>query len=264
MKRIIKILILAVLHAFYKTVSLVYREKGMAFLMYHSIGNNDHNFMVRPEDFERQIKYLKDHNFKFLKLQDIAQVLEGVPVFEKGVAITFDDGYKDFFDIALPILKKYDVSSVLFVHADRKSDNLENELNLMSWEDIKRTKESGVEIGSHTYSHPNLKELTEEEIKFEIDKSEEVFQDKLGEIPKTIAYPGGKFTEKIIDAFKKRGYELGFTIDRGLLKKRENPFRIKRNGIEKQTSFLEFKIRISGANNWYDNVVNSIKKCFAI
>lgn len=232
--------------------------------MYHSIGDNDYNFTVRPDDFERQIKYLKDHHFKFLKLQDLGQILEGALVFEKGVGITFDDGYKDFFDTALPVLKKYGIPSILFVHADRKSDNLENGVNLMSWEDIKMAKENGVEMGSHTYSHSNLKEMTEDEIKLEIDKSEETFQEKLGEIPKTIAYPGGKFTEKIIDAFKKRGYKLGFTIDRGMIKKGEHPFRIKRNGIEKQTSFLEFKVRVSGANNWYENIINFVKKCFVI
>lgn len=259
MKRIIKIPVLALLYAFYKAVQWIYREKEAAVLMYHSIGNNDYDFTVRPEDFERQIKYLKDNRFKFLKLSDIGGLIEGTIMPEKGVALTFDDGYKDFYEIALPILRKYGASAILFIHADRRSDNLENNLSLMSWEDVKSAKENGMEIGSHTYSHPNLKEAGEDEMKFEIDQSEEVFLEKLGEIPKVIAYPGGKFNEKVIATFEKRGYQLGFTIDRGLILKGNSPFRIKRNGVEKRTSFLEFKTRVSGANHWYESLINLVK-----
>lgn len=240
MKRAVRILILTLLYAFYKVAGLFYQEKGTAVLMYHSIGEDKGPLVVTPGNFEKQLEYLKNkYSKKFL--------------------VTFDDGYLDFSTTAWPILQKYNIPAVLFVHTNRSSENLGNNLPLLSWPQIKELKNSGVEIGSHSHRHLDMKKLNQEELEREIKTSEEVFRQELNFVSKVFAYPGGKFNSKIAEFLKENGYEKAFTIDEGLWKEGDDPLKIKRIGIGGSTSMFEFKIILSPAFEWYQKL-RKIKK----
>lgn len=241
MKRIFRILIVTILYVFYKVAALFYREKGTVVLMYHSIGNNEGPLVVTPENFERQLKYLKkNYSEKFL--------------------VTFDDGYKDFQTVAWPILKKHGLSAILFVHTNRSSHNLGNDWPLLDWQQIKELKSDGVEVGNHSHQHLDMKQLNGEELKREIILSEEIFRQELGEVPKVFAYPGGKYNSRVIEFLKQRGYEKAYTIDEGIFRRGDDPLRIKRIGVSGQTSMLEFKIMLTPAFEWYQ----TLRKLFGL
>lgn len=238
MKRLLKIIVLTILYAFYKLTRLFYKEKGTAVLMYHSVGNNKGSLVVTPEDFERQLKYLESKQRKFL--------------------ITFDDGYQDLKTTVWPILKKLGLSATVFVHTSRFSHNLGNDFPLLSWDEIKELSEDGLMVGNHSHQHLDMKKLNQEELKREVILSEEIFRQELGQIPKIFAYPGGKYNSQIMEFLKQRGYQKGFTIDEGIWRHGGDEFKIKRIGVSGHTGIFEFKIMTTLAFNWYQ----SLRKLF--
>ncbi len=240
MKKVIRILMLTVLYVFYKVAGLFYKEKGLAVLMYHSVGNKKGPLVVTPENFVKQLKYLKSKSYhgKFL--------------------ITFDDGYRDFMTTVWPILKKYDIPAMLFVHTNRSSENLGNDFSLLDWPQIQELKNSGVAIGNHSHQHLDMKQLSQEELEQEIKISEEIFRQELGQVPKTFAYPGGKYNRQVAEFLRQRGYQKAFTIDEGLAMPGDDPLKIKRIGISGNMGMFEFKIMLTRAFNWYQ-VVRKIR-----
>lgn len=233
-----------------------YHDPIVVALMYHSVSNAGGEFTVPPKHFSKQIGYLKNQQFHFLTIQELLEWYRGERTLpKKSVLITFDDGYKDFMENALPVLNKYSASAVMFVHANRLSEPLQNNIPLMSWEDIREAKARGIEIGDHSFSHPSLKTLNREELLQEIELAQRAFQEHLSFQPEAFAYPGGKFNQEVIDVLKEKNYTIAFSIDRGLIRTSDDMFRLKRFGLSRNTSWLEFKARLTPVSDWYEFLV---------
>src|SRR3990167_6574045 len=112
-------------------------KSAAAVLMYHSISDSGWFFAVSPKEFERQIRYIKE-KANPVRLSDVVDFLDGkkeLPL--RAVAVTFDDGYRDFRENALPILQKYNVPAILFVCAgEADSKELGNDSQLLTSEEI--------------------------------------------------------------------------------------------------------------------------------
>lgn len=129
-----------------------------------------------------------------------AEVYRCVCTDEKMIALTFDDGphYK-YTDQILDILKKYGVKATFFVvgvNAERYPEK------------VKRIKKEGHEIGNHTFSHLNLRELDGKEVRLEIAKGESAIKKITGEKPKLLRPPGGAYSDEVIDISSKMGYDV--------------------------------------------------------
>src|SRR3989338_1085172 len=163
MKIFIRRTILFLLYLFYFVFRIFTRRKEIVVLMYHSVASSDWFFSVSPGEFERQIRYLKKH-CNPVRLNDMADFVRG----ERGlpsysVAVTFDDGYEDFYKNALPILKNYGMPATLFVMAGEEPDRKElgSNFQLLGWNRLKEIQASGlIDIGSHAMTHKKLTRLT--------------------------------------------------------------------------------------------------------
>lgn len=255
MKHNLKQIVLSVLYGAYRLVSVLWRPQIVVSLMYHSVGPGSWEFSVKPEIFRKQIQYLSDKKFSFISTADISEWLNGgnrPP--RRSVLITFDDGYKDFLTHALPILKEYKATGTLFIHGNRSGDMLGSSPELMSWEDIRQVQNFGIEIGDHSFSHPNLKHLSPEELRQELNMSGKTFRNELESKPYTFAYPGGKYNNSVKDFLRGSGYWTAFSINRGLISRSDDPLTLKRTGISQDTSWLEFKTRVTPASDWYEKI----------
>ncbi len=132
----------------------------------------------------------------------------------KSVLITIDDGYQSAYDVGWPILKKYGYPFTMFVYLEYISKGGKS----MTWEQLGEMRDAGVEIGSHTISHQDLRRKPskapgtyEEWLAAEVGKSREVIEERLGIRCATIAYPFGHNNDTIHKAVKAAGYEAGFT-----------------------------------------------------
>lgn len=257
MKKYLKQLVFWSLHIAYLVRRSFGTPQEVVVLMYHSIGQGDWEFTVSPQNFEKQIEYLEKSGYAFWGSRELDDFIGGrVKNTRRAAVITFDDGYRDFLTGALPVLRKHNIPALLFIHTNRSSDELRNTLPLLTWEDVLQISKNNIEIGSHSHSHPNVKLLSVEELNLDTELAENEIQRNIGVKPKTYAYPGGKFNDSVIELLKKRGYRMAFTIDNGLIKPGDNSFRLRRVGIGRDTSWVEFKIRVSIANTWYNWIKN--------
>lgn len=234
-----------------------------AVLMYHSVSDSGWFFSVSPEEFNRQMRYVKERCTP-VRLRDIADFLEGkrsLP--RRAVAVTFDDGYRDFETHALPILQRYKIPATVFVTAgevDRKE--IGNYLPLLEWKDIcdilrgsaleeVPRKSALVEIGSHALTHRKLTRLSPEEAENEIVSSAVVLERRIRLRPQFFAYPKGSFNDHIMKAAARAGYQGACAATQQLITAGTNRFAIPRIQIDRSTSFFEFKAKLTPAADWY-------------
>ena len=218
-------------------------QKGVSVLMYHSIAHNDVFFTVKPEMFEKQMKYLKDKDYNVIKLSDLISLLESneeLP--KKTVVLTFDDGYQDNYNNAFLILKKYNFPATIFLVTGLVNQEINNSQNIplkiLNWEQIKEMHQSGlIDFQPHTVNH---QELNKQEI---IDSKKEI-EERLNKKCEFFTYPRGVYNDKIIDILKNNGFRAAWTVENGRIKKDDNLFKLKRISVNSITSFIQFKVKI--------------------
>jgi peptidoglycan/xylan/chitin deacetylase (PgdA/CDA1 family) len=177
-------------------------------LMYHSIvgKNKAANLLeVSARSFQRQAWFLKTWRYKVMPLEDLTRLIrdkKSIPF--KAVAITFDDGYKDNYVYAFPILKKYKLPATVFIIYDEvgRPDRL-------SWREIKEMRDSGlITFGSHTLKHVPLVDINSpEELKRQIFESKKALEEKINRPVDIFCYPVGAFTTPIRQLVIDAGYQ---------------------------------------------------------
>lgn len=175
-------------------------------LMYHHIDLQNKRLSVKPENLDAQIKYLLDNGYKFIKLSEafknFASSTTSTFPHDKTLVLTFDDGYRDFYTNAYPILKKYNIPAGLYVI----NQDIGKRGNV-TWEMIKNLHEDGlVEIGAHTVNHLPLGRVRPASAFYQMSKSKELLEQGLGAKVDTIVYPFGSFNSSV----KNQAKEIGF------------------------------------------------------
>ncbi len=248
MKKILIILPILII----STVSLFliyrysYNEKHVTILGYHGIlpkNLNDTNseFIIDEEEFERQLKFLKDNNYKTLTLKELLCWKNGeCKKANKSIMITFDDGYLNNYEYAFSLLKKYNMNAVVFYIGE----NYEGKEGFMSLEDITKAKKEypNIEFASHSY---NLHEKNVDDydlIVEDINKMKEIIDTEY------YAYPHGEFSENYIKALKENNFKLAFTFgpdkEHRKCKKDDDNYKIPRLNIYNGLSLTKFKLRL--------------------
>jgi peptidoglycan/xylan/chitin deacetylase (PgdA/CDA1 family) len=205
-------------------------------LCYHRFAKECTSQLCAPEEiFDRQMKYLKENGYRVISLEMLQGYLEyKTPLPEKSVIITIDDGYKSVYEVALPILKKYNFTASLFIYTDFVAGG-----SAMTWEQIKTVKAAGFEIGSHTISHSDLtvKKPGESDedytrrITGEIVHSKQILDKKLDQETLFFAFPFGSSNPQVNRICKNAGYTLGLTVNRGGNTFFKDPFLLHRDQI---------------------------------
>ena len=219
------------------------RKKGISILMYHSVAHNNVFFTVKPEIFEKQMQYLKNHNYNVIKLSDLINLLESdkeLP--KKTVILTFDDGFEDNYSNVFFILKKHNFPATIFLITGLVNEEMNNSQNIplkiLNWEQIQEMHESGlIDFQPHTVSH---QELSEKEI---IDSKKEI-EEKLNKKCKFFSYPRGVYNNEIIDILKNNGFRASRTVKKGKVNKGDDLFKLKRVSINSTTSLIQFKANL--------------------
>lgn len=186
---------------------------------------------VAKEQLKRQLKLLKFMGFDFLSLRDL---LLNKKV-KKGVLLTFDDAYLDFWGKALPIFMELKVRSVIFVpvalvgsYNQWDYDRIRIKKPIMNWGQIKELHSLGFEIGSHSLTHPYLSKIDPQKAWEEIYTSKVILEDKLGTEIRAFCYPYGDYNQRIKDMVQRAGYSIAFTTRHGSFEESENLFEVRR------------------------------------
>lgn len=213
-------------------------------LMYHSVGLNRAHFTVAPEAFRAQIAFLKEKGFEIISLE---ACLRRSKAGETGklVALTFDDGYRDFLSNAWPVLRGYGFPASVFLIAGRMDADYEasggEKIPLLSWEEAASLQREGVVFGSHTVTHPKLTKIPLEEARKELEMSRDVLRQRLGVGPSFICYPHGRASTEIHAMAREAGYVGGLSITPGHPGPDTDPFDVPRAYVHSEMGPKEFE-----------------------
>jgi len=215
-------------------------------LYYHKINNFKagglKSLFVRPSYFDFQMRYLRWRGYRTISLEELAQILKSggrQPLPQKVFVITFDDGYRDNFTNAYPVLKKYGFRATVFLVYENIGRSAgypgEPSEEHMSQDEV-RSSADVFDFGSHTLSHQDLRALNSvdrddmEKLEAEIAGS----RDRLSRLPAlsgkridTFCYPFGRITADA-DRLVRENYIAACTTQSGLVSKDDDPYLLRR------------------------------------
>ncbi len=275
-----------------------WRAGRVLVLMYHRVHPEPHALNVSPEGFESQIRFLRECCHP-LSLSEVVDALRhGRPLPPRAVVVTFDDGYRDNYQHAFPILQRYEVPATFFVTSgmiqagryfwwDQVRLGLEppevvaqawpaiadsllgqdragqialvtealkqtphrqareliaricrpvepTEPVTMTWDEIRHMAAAGMEIGSHTVTHPILAQQAPEEAAWEVRASKETIERELGMPVRHFAYPNGRacdFSPELIAQLEASGYESAWSTIEGAVTRESPCYALERVGV---------------------------------
>lgn len=170
-------------------------------------------YTVLPETLDHELEYLRDNNYHVISLSALSKYFdEGVPLPEKPIVLTFDDGWKNQYTYAFPLLKKYGFTATFFIFT-----NAVGHKNFLSWDQIKEMDSAGMTIGGHTKTHPYLTKITDSvALEKEIRGGKKIIEEHLGHSIETFAYPFGLYNATTTEAVRNAGYRIARTSKPGL------------------------------------------------
>ena len=289
-------------------------------LMYHRFTNEPGSFSTLASDFESHLKYLRQR-YRVVSLTDAIQKLTSGDQVEPGTAvITIDDGYRDAYQVALPLLKKYDIPATIFVvtdfmdrkkwiwtdkarfialHTQARTIEFENgsnvvrreisdrisklqaasdinlhlkrladeekelaiakfaaamdveipevptpEFEALTWDELIEMEQHGVQVGSHTVSHPMLTQVDIERVRRELRDSKVRLENVLGHDVPVFCYPNGATNDQVTEEVRLAGYDCAVTATHGFNELKPDPFKLRR--ISAEHDLPHFAQNISG------------------
>jgi len=237
---------------FFVIANLFHRGLGdrASILMYHSIDTNEAFFSVTKKSFEQQIEYLVSQKVVFLRLPELIRRICAHESVAGCVCVTFDDGYKDNYMNAYPILKKFNIPSAIFLTTGTIGGALSLKsgisLPMLSLGEIREMRDSGlVEFFPHSVTHVKYNKDNLEKCVNEAHVSKQYVEQLFGEPVLVYAYPSGRLDSFFIEAVKKDGYIAAVTVEEGLVRLGDNLFTLKRNPVDSLTTMVQFKGKVS-------------------
>lgn len=214
------------------TSALEQKQIKLPILMYHYVEKNmpkdsliRKKLTINPAIFERQLVTLKQAGYKFYFVREIPDLISGkIGLAKNSVVLTFDDGYKDFYTVVLPLLKKYQAKATVFV-----INNTIGGRAYLDTEQIKELIDSGfVEIGSHTLDHVALKDKSALEQRRQIEESKINLEKRFNIKINTFAYPYGSFSLDTAEIVRGAGFSCAVSVITGKEQSENNLYYLSR------------------------------------
>jgi len=174
-------------------------------LLYHSIGDDD-----VPQKLLSEHIGLLSSTFSIIPLNSLYQAIIDDNLPKNPLVITFDDGYRSNLELALPILQEYKVSSTIFIATGYAGGEFIGKPMLTAMQ-IKGLSNSGVEIGCHSVTHPDLRQLSLTSLRSELTSSKAILEDITGAEVISLAYPYGKYNAQVIETTREAGFKIAVT-----------------------------------------------------
>ncbi|MGC2423925.1 MAG: polysaccharide deacetylase family protein [Nitrospirota bacterium] len=260
------------------------RALRIPILMYHSISRDidEHDIhpyyriATTPEVFNQHMTFLSNQGYQAVSLDFAVKYLrkehglyESLPT--KPVVITFDDGLRDFYINAFPILDKYGFSATVFLPAAMIKDRpaTVERKERMAWQEVKALHKEGIIFGSHTMTHAQLRTMWIKEIEFELKCSKDTIEDKLGIAVESFSYPYAfpegysSFVAYLLKALRKCGYKNGVSTRIGVATPEGNDLFLKRIPVNSCDDNELFHAKLAGAYDWLSYIQHASKSLSA-
>jgi peptidoglycan/xylan/chitin deacetylase (PgdA/CDA1 family) len=241
------------------------RSACVPILMYHSISENlfgmSHPYFhinTLPRVFSAQMRWLQQSGYRTLGLGEALEGLEVNADLRKAVVLTFDDGYRDFYTEALPVLKQCGFTATIFLATDRIRETparIEG-ADYLTWSDARELHSEGIRFGAHTVTHPDLRSLGPDELEQELGRSKEIIEDCLGTRVESFSYPHGfpeedkEYGEYVRDLLCNLGYDNGVTTILGRASRKSERYFLPRLPVNSYDDAAFFRAKVEGGYDW--------------
>ncbi|MEU5423388.1 polysaccharide deacetylase family protein [Streptomyces sp. NPDC001407] len=223
-------------------------------LMYHAVAESPtratYGLSVSPDSFAGQMRLLAERGFTSLTAEQLAVAWRTSAVLPpKPVLITFDDGYEGVHRHALPALVEHGFTATLFASTGwlRGEHATGGALDLMlTWDQVRELAGAGVEIGGHSHTHPQLDQLADERLWFEVHRCREILAGELGRSPVSFAYPYGYSDRRVRRTVRAAGFSVSLAVGNTLAARPQGPYALERVTVRRSTGLGEFARLVEG------------------
>ncbi len=227
----------------------------MRILFYHRVSDDRDELAVSPRRFREQMELLSGEGFRVTDIVEIADLLDEGDTPARTVGLSFDDGFLDVAESALPVLEALGFRATVFVSTGITDGSAtfawyDRQPPLIGWNDIAALDRGGtLRFEAHTVTHPNLLAVDDETSRREIADSKSSLEARLGRPVEAFCYPAGLFGERerqfVIDA----GFRLGASCEPGINLPGTDRFALRRRQIDSRDRLLDFRAKVGGGHD---------------
>jgi peptidoglycan/xylan/chitin deacetylase (PgdA/CDA1 family) len=241
-------------------------KPAIPILMYHSVADQDesrtpayYRIATSPAAFAAQMEYLHQSGYQTCSVTEAIDILKtGSAIEDRRVVITFDDGYRDFYLNAFPVLSQFGYSATMYLASSFIGDtHLQFKgRDCLKWAEIRELQKYGISFGSHTATHPQLRDLDHKSVEKEIVSSKLVIEEKTGNAVDSFAYPYAfpqkdlQFKKILRESLCSAGYRNGVCTIIGRARSGSDPLFTERLPVNSRDDRKLFKAKLSGAYDW--------------
>jgi len=217
-------------------------------IYYHSVLNKE------KERFIRQLNYLSN-KYCFVSLNSLFTITSRKNL----ISITFDDGLSSIIKNALPELIKRKIPTTIFMPAakigsypkwEQKRQEIYSDDRILNQDEIKELSDQGIEIGSHTLHHTDLRNVTSEVARDEFDLSKSYLEEITGKEVVSFSFPYGSYNDELINLAFDYGYSFVYTTEPEEISLPTKRKIFGRIGVDPDDLLFEFKLKAAGAYSW--------------
>ena len=205
--------------------------------IYHRFSDSKHQSTnTSTKELKAQFEYFKTNNYDVVPLEKILNKLknkEDIP--SNWVALTIDDTYKSFYQNGLKLFKEYNYPFTLFVYVEATENKYGD---FMTWDELKEVKKYG-EVELHSYSHPSLIKLSNEDIAKDTQKAIDIFEKNMGYKAKIYSYPFGEYDDRVKNEILKFGFDSILNQNNGSVNSKSDIFDINRIALVENVNINE-------------------------
>ena len=254
-----------------------FNRQKVTILCYHSVtkqaepkSNDPHKLHLPFESFVEQLDYLQSHHH-LISLSDFVRAhRENRKLPAHTAILTFDDGVRNFLTVVAPLLLDRSIPATSFVVTGENFTSEQSNLNghwqpedddaYLSWTEMRRLINAGIEIGSHTCTHAALPDIAGSEARTELEKSLEMLKQNLKSRAFAVSYPHGRTSATVSAMAQSVGYSCAVTTELGQNGQDANLFELRRTVIAADDDLPTFAARVSGLTRWHNRFIGSLNR----
>lgn len=193
-------------------------------MVYHGVNDtadedDPNQIVVPPRHFRAHVELLRRRGYRFLSVEGLLDRGASEPPPPRTAVLTFDDGWRDGLTVVAPLLGRLEIPATFYVcpgqWAAQHVDVTGPAGRLLDEREAHSLVQAGMELGSHTMSHPDLRLLDDDALAAELSDSKAAIERLTGRPCRTLAYPFGLFDERVQAAVAHAGYELALAWQPG-------------------------------------------------
>jgi peptidoglycan/xylan/chitin deacetylase (PgdA/CDA1 family) len=228
---------------------------GLRILFYHRVSDDRDELAVHPEKFAAQMLALSHAGYSVVDVESAVAMLHTGAVPSRTVGLSFDDGYLDIAEHALPALRRFGFRATVYVATDvvdgtARFSWYRTQPPVLPWSEIVELDAGGTfRFEPHTLTHPNLTAISYDQAVHEVAGSKAVLEQRLGRPVSSFCYPAGLFGSREQMILRKVGLSSAVSCEPGRNDTQTDCYALRRIQIDHRDSVLDFRAKVSGGHD---------------